>query len=261
MSDLFVQVTGQGPAVVLLHGFPFGGRSFAPLQELLARSFQVFVPDLAGFGRSADVVGDLRIPAQATRIHRWMRGRRIQRAVLLGQGVGGSIAARLKVRYPDWGQGLVLLGGPDAVLPRGLEFLRVPLIGELRSLLLGPADWRRLLIQALADSKLLHSLQELLIQTAIEHKEHLKTLLKLVRSLDPAAFAELESDLARHDDVHVVCGKRATWFGVEQATALAKRLAAPLHLLDGTGSLPALEAPEFLAQLVAELAAGSRQEG
>lgn len=258
MTDLFVQVTGRGPAVVLLHGFPFGGRSFARLQELLADRFQVFVPDLAGFGRSAAVVGDLRIPAQATRIHRWMRGRRIERAVLLGQGVGGCIAARLKVRYPDWGRGLVLMGAPSAVLPRGLEFMRVPLLGELRALLLGPSDWRRLLIQALADSKLLDSCQELLIQTAIEHKDNLKTLLKLVRSLSPCAFQELESDLARHDDVHVVCGKRAVWFGVEQATALAHRLAAPLHLLDGTGSLPALEAPEFLAGLVGELAAGAR---
>src|SRR5205814_9374935 len=57
---------GDGPAVVLLHGFPTSSylwRSFVPP---LAARFRVIAPDLLGYGDSAKPVGtDLSMTAQA----------------------------------------------------------------------------------------------------------------------------------------------------------------------------------------------------
>ena len=52
-TSLFVRIGGQGPAVVLLHGFADTGDMWAPLAAVLAKDHTVIVPDLRGMGLSA----------------------------------------------------------------------------------------------------------------------------------------------------------------------------------------------------------------
>ena len=52
-ATIHVRVGGQGPAVVLLHGFGDTGDMWAPLAADLARDHTVVVPDLRGMGLSA----------------------------------------------------------------------------------------------------------------------------------------------------------------------------------------------------------------
>jgi hypothetical protein len=51
-TSLYVRVGGQGPAVVLLHGFGDTGDMWAPLAIVLAKDHTVIVPDLRGMGMS-----------------------------------------------------------------------------------------------------------------------------------------------------------------------------------------------------------------
>ena len=56
--ELNVRVSGEGPAVLLLHGFPDSGdlwRDVTPL--LVAAGYRVLAPDLRGFGESDAPVG------------------------------------------------------------------------------------------------------------------------------------------------------------------------------------------------------------
>src|SRR3569623_2119749 len=50
---LHVRVGGQGPAVVLLHGFADTGDMWQPLAEALLKNHTVIIPDLRGMGLSA----------------------------------------------------------------------------------------------------------------------------------------------------------------------------------------------------------------
>src|ERR1700738_3228190 len=52
-TSLFVRVGGQGPAVILLHGFGGTGDMWAPLAAVLVKDHTVIVPDLRGMGLSA----------------------------------------------------------------------------------------------------------------------------------------------------------------------------------------------------------------
>src|SRR6266516_3076793 len=62
------EVTGEGPPVVLLHGFPDSGRLWRHQVPVLADAgFQVIVPDLRGYGRSP--------PSGPTRWTTWSRSR------------------------------------------------------------------------------------------------------------------------------------------------------------------------------------------
>jgi pimeloyl-ACP methyl ester carboxylesterase len=52
-TTLSVRMSGQGPAVILLHGYGETGDMWAPLATELARDHTVVVPDLRGMGLSA----------------------------------------------------------------------------------------------------------------------------------------------------------------------------------------------------------------
>ena len=52
-TTLHVRVGGQGPAVVMLHGFADTGDMWTPAAAELARNHTVIVPDLRGMGLSA----------------------------------------------------------------------------------------------------------------------------------------------------------------------------------------------------------------
>src|SRR6266700_1095072 len=52
-ATIHVRVGGQGPAVVLLHGFGDTGDMWAPMAAELARDHRVVVPDLRGMGLSS----------------------------------------------------------------------------------------------------------------------------------------------------------------------------------------------------------------
>ncbi len=61
----YVRVGGQGPVVVLLHGFGDTGDMWEPLASILVKDHQVIVPDLRGMGLSSHPEGGYEKVAQA----------------------------------------------------------------------------------------------------------------------------------------------------------------------------------------------------
>ena len=56
-ATLHVRVGGQGPAVVMLHGFGDDGDMWTPVAQALVRDHTVIVPDLRGMGLSSRPAG------------------------------------------------------------------------------------------------------------------------------------------------------------------------------------------------------------
>lgn len=52
-AEIFCRIGGEGPPLLLLHGYPETGAMWAPIAERLAERFSVVVPDLRGYGRSS----------------------------------------------------------------------------------------------------------------------------------------------------------------------------------------------------------------
>lgn len=110
--------TGQGPAVLLLHG---GGPGASGLSNYsrniaaLAAHFRVLVPDMPGYGKSskginpADIWGDL-----ADAMHGLLDALGIERAHVVGNSAGGGCALRMALDRPER-IGRVVLMGPGGV--------------------------------------------------------------------------------------------------------------------------------------------------
>jgi pimeloyl-ACP methyl ester carboxylesterase len=108
---------GQGPAVLLLHGYAETSRMWRPLVPLLAKRFTVIAPDLPGIGESAIPPDGLDMTGAATRIHTLVRSLGIQKARVVGHDIGLMVAYAYAAQFPAETEKLVLM---DAFLP-GVE--------------------------------------------------------------------------------------------------------------------------------------------
>ena len=105
---------GQGPAVVLLHGYAETSRMWRPIIPLLAERFTVIAPDLPGIGDSAIPTGGLDMKAAAVRVHALARSLGVERAEVVGHDIGLMVAYAYAAQYPSEVTKLVLM---DAFLP------------------------------------------------------------------------------------------------------------------------------------------------
>ncbi len=118
------QVTGEGPAVVLLHGFPDSGRLWRhQVPALVDAGFQTIVPDLRGYGasdRPADVEA-YSIPFLAGDVVAVLDSLGIERAHVVGHDWGAALAWALGSLLPDRVDHLVALsvGHPASFVAAG----------------------------------------------------------------------------------------------------------------------------------------------
>jgi pimeloyl-[acyl-carrier protein] methyl ester esterase len=102
--SLFVETRGEGPPLVLLHGWAMHGGVFAPLAERLASLFTLHVVDLPGHGNSRDCNVPLRLDACVESISAV-----VPRAPWCGWSLGGLIALHAAATRPDAVPALAML--------------------------------------------------------------------------------------------------------------------------------------------------------
>ena len=104
---LFVEVTGSGPPLLMVHGWPLDHRMFAPQVRELSAVLGVIVYDRRGFGRS-EAPPDLRL--EVDDIDRILDALELPSVHLLGMSQGGRIAIRYAVTREERLRSLILQG-------------------------------------------------------------------------------------------------------------------------------------------------------
>ncbi len=97
----YVRVGGQGPAVLLLHGFGDTGDMWAPLAEVLVKDHTVIVPDLRGMGLSSHPETGYEKVAQARDLAAILDQLKIQKIALVTHDIGNMVGYALAAQYPD----------------------------------------------------------------------------------------------------------------------------------------------------------------
>jgi len=111
---------GRGEPVVLVHGFGDRKETWAAVTLLLSRNFDVIALDLPGFGEAPTVDSGLITPrAQAKFLAAFLDALGLPRVHLVGQSMGGGIAARFAVDFPERLRSVSLLSpaGPEGLHP------------------------------------------------------------------------------------------------------------------------------------------------
>ena len=128
-TRLHYVVGGQGPAVVLLHGFPYSWKTWRKLMPRLAEAgYTVLAPDLRGMGDSAPAANDTFAKTNVAQdVRAVVQALGLGPIRLVGADIGTMVAYAYASRHPGEVERLVLA---ESLLPGfGLEELMNPATG------------------------------------------------------------------------------------------------------------------------------------
>ncbi|WP_154115877.1 pimeloyl-ACP methyl ester esterase BioH [Vibrio cincinnatiensis] len=96
-TDLYWQVKGEGPDLVLVHGWGMNGAVWEQACEQLRDKFRVHMVDLPGYGHSAEFCAD-----DLAQIAQELVKQAPRKAVWVGWSLGGLVATYMALNYPDY---------------------------------------------------------------------------------------------------------------------------------------------------------------
>jgi haloacetate dehalogenase len=106
---LFYRRIGEGPLLLLLHGWPQTGRCWHRIWAPLAAAYTVVVPDLRGYGRSDKPVTGHDKRTRAEDLRQLMHQLGFARATVVGHDRGARVAHRWALDRPGDIERLVLM--------------------------------------------------------------------------------------------------------------------------------------------------------
>lgn len=104
-------IDGNGPVVILLHGFPQSAYEFHAIMPRLAKRFTVVAADLRGVDGSIGP-GPYDTASMAEDIHRLTQKLKLKDPYIVGHDIGGMVAYAYARLYPDETRGVMILDVP-----------------------------------------------------------------------------------------------------------------------------------------------------
>jgi len=147
-SDRIVYLEGgQGETVLLLHGYTANKNDWTHFAGRLTPDYHVIIPDLAGFGESTKRWdANYNIDSQVKRLDRFAEVLQLKRFHLVGNSMGGTIAAVYSARVPQKISTLALLAPAQLKTAKKSEVMfRLENFGENPFLISNPDDFEKML--------------------------------------------------------------------------------------------------------------------
>ena len=127
-ATIHIRVGGQGPAVVLLHGFGDTGDMWAPVAAALAPTHTVVVPDLRGIGLSSHPEGGYEKTKQAADIAAVLDALKTDKADLVTHDIGNMVGYALAAQYPERVRKWVVIDAPLPGIGPWDEIVKSPML-------------------------------------------------------------------------------------------------------------------------------------
>jgi 2-hydroxymuconate-semialdehyde hydrolase len=253
VGDLAYLDEGEGPAVVMLHGFPSTSsmwREFVPLME---GRFRVIAPDLMGSGDSEPAPGTgLDPPSQTRAVAALLEVLEVDRFAIVGHGIGGVIAQLVALDTP----------GVDAMVLIDSGVFDPSASVMVDGWGVGPAPSRtevELMIRSTMETGMIdrERLTPSILETYLQpwrSDDGPGRFANVVRALARSGPADRDQELGRIEfPVLILWGEQDPFVPVAVAERLNEAMpSSTLALLPGCGHFLPEEAPETIAPMIAE---------
>jgi pimeloyl-ACP methyl ester carboxylesterase len=256
--------SGDGPAVLFIHGLTGSHRNWTQLVEKLDADHRVLAPDLFGHGASEKVMGDYSLGAHAATLRDLLDRLDIDRVTLVGHSFGGGIAMQFCYLFPERVERLVLVssGGLGRSVSPLLRAATVPGAGWVLPVI--ASGWVRGRVEAVgrvltsrgwrASSDTTEIWRGF---TSLADADSRRAFLATTRSvIDPGGQTVSAHDhlpLAIEIPTLVVWGTRDRMIPAWHASTAHQVITdSRVVLFEGAGHFPHLDQPERFAQLLAD---------
>lgn len=241
---------GEGPAVLLLHGFPTSSHLWRDLVPMLAPRFRAIAPDLLGYGASEKPAETPDLEGQAACVRELLETLGVEELAVVGHDVGGAVAQLLALEHPGV-RALVLLDS----MPMGATPIEA--VRTLQGMDPGAADaaTAERLVRAAFDIGMRHRerLHELDLEAFIAPwRRDPAAAIRAARGIGPAGPGT-EALAAVEVPAMVIWGEDDPFLPSKLAERLWETLPdCAIALLPGCGHFVSEDAPETVLPLVAQ---------
>ncbi len=253
---------GSGPPLLLIHGFMGWSYSWRHNVEALSRSYRTIAVDLRGFGLSEkDANRGHTLHDQTEVIKSFLEALGIDHVFLCGHSMGGEVALRFALKYPNQVRGLVLVASSGYVVrqERAMEkfALKLPLVSDLfvRTVVLNRGFATRTLHAGVRDP------------TSVKDADIEAYLLPASAPGASGAFVTILKDVdfgSTANQLHkvtqpalIIWGANDPWLSVDYGHRMAAELkGSRLVIFPECGHLPPEECPEAFNREVLSFLAG-----
>lgn len=146
---------GQGPTVLLIHGFAAHKETWAEAIAKLDSDYRLIAVDLPGHGRSDKPQVDYTADYFVTKMQEFCTALQLDNCIIVGNSLGGGIAATLALQQPQLVQALVLVD--SLIYPQtSLAFIQkvgIPLLAPLSDYLFCRLTTKLVLRQVFYDDR------------------------------------------------------------------------------------------------------------
>ncbi|OJJ16430.1 alpha/beta hydrolase [marine bacterium AO1-C] len=114
------KVTGEGPHLLLLHGWGCDLEIFKPIQDHLSQRYTTYSIDFPGFGKTPDPPQPWSTEEYAALTEEFIQKLNLENPILLGHSFGGRVSIRLSAKHPI--PKVILTGGAGLKPKRKLDY-------------------------------------------------------------------------------------------------------------------------------------------
>ena len=245
---------GQGPTLLMLHGFAASKEVWLKQMEQLSPHFHVIAPDLPGWGESTRVDGaSYNIDAQASRLQAFVAALNLPKVVLIGHSMGGAIAGVYAAEHPDRVAELALLDS-FGLKANENDFSRLAMSGKDPFVFDDREQFAKATSWAFAKPlNIPGRFQDVLIDRNKKDRAFIDHTFNELR--DPSQYLSVQSRLDKlempvlglwcHDDKIIdISALDSLRNGLKNASAIST------SMLSGCNHMPILEKPEETARII-----------
>jgi pimeloyl-ACP methyl ester carboxylesterase len=248
-ADIFYDVAGAGPPVVLLHPFPVNHEFWLPVTKHLASRYRLIMPDLRGHGESGLGNGPATMQKHALDLSRVMTDAGVDRATIIGVSIGGYTIFEFWRRFRDRVSGLVLC---NTKAPADTA--------DARAARLKAADD---VLQEGTEPFFEGMLQKVLAETTRHSRPDLvEGALRMMRKMSPEDVAGVQRGMAERPDsvaslktinapVLIITGDEDKMTGVPEAELMKQNIGgSAMRVISKAGHYSPWEQPEEVGKLL-----------
>jgi pimeloyl-ACP methyl ester carboxylesterase len=256
---LHVRQSGEGPVLLLVHGFPLDHSMWQGQLSGLSPSYRVIAPDLRGFGASGVTPGKVTMSAMADDLAALLQAMEIREPICLcGLSMGGYVAWQFWSRHPDRLSHLILCDTRAVADSQPVARGRLLMAQSVEET--GPEPVAETMIPKLFASRTLEQQPDLVEQTR-----------RVILGTHPAGIAAAQRGMAERPDMTdrlsqirvptlVLCGQQDAISPPDEMREISRALPqATFALIPDAGHMAPLEQPDEVNRAISSFLGRSRK--